>query len=295
MTDKQAEQLKAAEATLRNSIGALSGAIDLGDARQSDIEANLTAAKQTRQSVTTFADGLGAVAAAGAAKATSDALKNSIDALKAGTDLVNAASITGKIGSTLDEWKECRATIDRCDKLLVDVRKTGFGFVTAVVGASAFVFGGTDNATGNYDAKVSIFCMLVLLIVAIYVVDLTHQSWLKTAVGRAHTLEASLKFHLTQEISKNFAARWAVLLGYTLYLVLLLATGVIFWFSIPLKAEGLASSHREVIYAAFVAGWLAMSAGTVISDPNRMETTGLCAASSLAVAALGFVAFHLLA
>ena len=36
-----------------------------------------------------------------------------------------------------DEWKECRITIDRFDKLLVDLRKTGTGFITALIGASA--------------------------------------------------------------------------------------------------------------------------------------------------------------
>jgi hypothetical protein len=31
-----------------------------------------------------------------------------------------------------EEWKECRFSIDRFDRLLVDLRKTGFGFVTAL-------------------------------------------------------------------------------------------------------------------------------------------------------------------
>ena len=43
-------------------------------------------------------------------------------------------------GQPIEEWKECRSTIDRFDKILVDLRKTGFGFVTALVSAAAFLF-----------------------------------------------------------------------------------------------------------------------------------------------------------
>jgi hypothetical protein len=45
-----------------------------------------------------------------------------------------------------DEWKECRATIGRFDGLLVDLRKTGFGFVTAIVSGPTFLFAYTRQS-----------------------------------------------------------------------------------------------------------------------------------------------------
>src|SRR6516225_8736097 len=55
------------------------------------------------------------------------------EAYEAAARVLKAAvvAVTGQDSSVLDEWKECRLTIDRFDKILVDLRKVGFSFITA--------------------------------------------------------------------------------------------------------------------------------------------------------------------
>src|SRR5947209_11264699 len=73
------------------------------------------------------------------AKAAAEALTESYKAVEA------TYSGTPNADSK-DEWKECRATIDRFDKLLVDLRKTGFGIITGLVAAATYLF--KDAPTG---------------------------------------------------------------------------------------------------------------------------------------------------
>src|ERR1700738_3290788 len=141
------------------------------------------------------------------------ATEASAAALKSSSELIGAVGFTGTVGSPVDEWKECRATIDRCDKILVDLRKTGFGFVTAVVGVAAYVFSGNND----FPPKAALLGMLVVLIVALYLVDLAHQTWLSVAVKRAEEIERRLGFSLTRSISAGYAAAKAVSLGFALY------------------------------------------------------------------------------
>lgn len=150
-----------------------------------------------------------------------------------------AAAAPGEPGQALDEWKECRATVDRCDKLLVDLRKTGFGFVTAVVGASSFLFVADPSKGIPADqAKAALMCMLVLLIVVLYWIDLAHQTLLQAAVDRAGKLEDVLQFELTKEIGKRFVSVKPFALGLTIYMFLLAATSLIFYQSLPPSSSG---------------------------------------------------------
>jgi hypothetical protein len=187
-------------------------------------------------------------------------------ALKASSELISSVGFAGTIGSPVDEWKECRATIDRCDKILVDLRKTGFGFVTAVVGVAAYVFSG-NNA---FFPKAALLGMLVVLIVTLYLVDLAHQTWLGEAVKRAEELEKRLSFSLTGNISAGFAASKAVALGFILYFVLLLATSAIFWSSVWMEAS--TSGHHVTVGVEFAVGLLAMIGGLVWSNKKEADS-----------------------
>ncbi|MBR0717280.1 hypothetical protein [Bradyrhizobium liaoningense] len=178
--------------------------------------------------------------------------------------LLPAGTPVSSLGSPLDEWKECRNTIDRCDKLLVDIRKTGFGFITAVVGAATFVFSVTTHSANL--TKSWLLCMLVILIIVLYAIDLAHQTWLNQAVERAKTLERGpLQFQLTQNIAREFAASQSISLGVALYVLLLVSACIIFQVSIPLSEESPFSAARVNIYGALATGLFAIGGGTLIA------------------------------
>jgi len=134
-------------------------------------------------------------------------------------------------GDPKDEWKECRTSIDRFDKLIVDLRKTGFGFLTTVVGGAAILLGTVATPTPG-EFKFAAFVVVGLLIITLFALDCTHQIWLKAAVARARVLEASLSYEITSTITKKFHGVEAVLIGVVLYLILFGATSVLFWVSL---------------------------------------------------------------
>jgi hypothetical protein len=201
----------------------------------------------------------------GAAEADNQALRTKVDVLvTSANDNIKKATVAILValaGDKKDEWKECRATIDRFDKLLVDLRKTAFGLVTALVGAATFVF--AQAAPGGallsipLSVKIAVLAMLGLLIVSLYYIDRVHQAWLKVTVDRACVLETEhLGFELTNKIGQTFRGKDAYVLGIALYLILLFATCAIFWFAIPLQEEYVFGGHRNTIYLIFVVGAL---------------------------------------
>lgn len=234
---------------------ALASAISIVDQKKGDLSNRLAAATPALEAATVAFSQLSEATIRSSpdiqAKLTL-AIECSAAALKASSELISAVGFTGTVGSPVDEWKECRATIDRCDKILVDLRKTGFGFVTAVVGVAAYVFSNSNE----FAPKAALLCMLVVLIVTLYLVDLAHQTWLGVAVKRAEELERRLSFSITQNISSGFAASRAVGLGFTLYLVLLFATCAIFWSSV--WKEPAPSGHHVTVGAALFVGLVAM-------------------------------------
>jgi hypothetical protein len=157
-----------------------------------------------------------------------------------------------------DEWKECRASIDRFDRLLVDLRKTGFGFLTTVVGGAAILLG-TAAAPTPGEFKFVAFVVLGLLTITLFAVDCSHQIWLKAAVARATVLETALSYEITREITKKFHGVEAVIIGVILYLIVFAATSVLFWVSLegvsPFQlwtlVGGLAGSAVIILGAAF--------------------------------------------
>jgi hypothetical protein len=192
-------------------------------------------------------------AAAGDIASAETYLDTAKAALAHAVSTTSPAAVAAGLGELKDEWKECRATIDRFDKLLVDLRKTGFGVVTALVGASTFVFSSTAGT------KAAMMCMLVLLIVTLYLIDLTHQIWLAETVSHARELEARLHFRLTRRISGGFQGSDATILGFFLYVALLIVTFAIFWVAIP-ATEHITGGHRITMMSGLAVGLVAMVA-----------------------------------
>ena len=92
--------------------------------------------------------------------------------------LLAGQNTDGKAETLEVEWKECSTSIDRFDKILVDLRKTGISFVTTIIGGAAFLltYSGTAALQGTAQAvtqtslaeavpvvKVSIFFVIGLL------------------------------------------------------------------------------------------------------------------------------------
>jgi hypothetical protein len=164
-------------------------------------------------------------------------------------------------GDPKDEWKECRVSIDRFDKILVDLRKTGFGFITALVGASALLIATTASRPPP-ELQFFAFAIIGLLIITLYGIDRKHQVWLNTSVKRAMALELRLNYRITQDISDKFNKFEAFFIGIFLYLTLLVMTTGIFWAALEGSARyqpwilygGL--SALVVIIAVGVSSWL---------------------------------------
>ena len=123
----------------------------------------------------------------------------------------------------LDEWKECRTSIERFDKLIVDIRKYGFTLITGLLTAGAFWFvKPDDNQQADY-ARSGISFVLNVLILALFIIDRANEVFLRAAVKRAERIEKYLgSIGLTTAISdaaeKTGIVTWAVVL-YTLFLL----------------------------------------------------------------------------
>jgi hypothetical protein len=142
-----------------------------------------------------------------------------------------------------DEWKECRASIARFDKLLVNLRRTGFIIVTVLIGAAAYLFQKADAAGAlarSPDIKLTVTVSLLGLIAALYLIDSAHRKSLKAAADRAIELEELLGYRLTQEIKTVHSRVRAFFAGKLFYAVLFLAVADIFLISEGQSLSGLA-------------------------------------------------------
>jgi ketosteroid isomerase-like protein len=124
--------------------------------------------------------------------------------------------------NAVDEWKECRTSIDRFDKLIADVRKYGFTLITGLLTAGAFAFAKLDGAALTPALRVGASVVLMTLVFGLFTVDRYLEMFLRAAVTRARQLEQSLALSLTQMISAvaegSGTSTWATWL-YTLFML----------------------------------------------------------------------------
>lgn len=130
------------------------------------------------------------------------------------------------------EWSECRTVVARLDTILVDLRKTGFAFVTALLTASTFLsllgVPGASNATATpVEARGAAFIAIMVLIAALFAVDNYYDVLLSAAVERALDLETQMKppVRLTKYLSFNAANTFSTWVTLLLYLILLGTAG----------------------------------------------------------------------
>lgn len=122
----------------------------------------------------------------------------------------------------LDEWKECRTSIDRFDKLIADVRKYGFTLITGLLTAGAFAFVKLDSVSVPDAVRVGASVVLMVLVFGLFTVDRSLEVFLRAAVMRARQLEGALDLRLTGMISSVAegarTSTWATWL-YTLFML----------------------------------------------------------------------------
>ena len=130
------------------------------------------------------------------------------------------------------EWAECRAIIGRLDLLLVDLRKTGFAFITALLTASAFLslLGVPGSQTGSatpIQARGIAFMAIMVLIAALFAVDNYYEVLLNAAVERALDLESQSDppVRVTKYLSINASSTLSTWVLVGLYLILLATAG----------------------------------------------------------------------
>jgi hypothetical protein len=206
-------------------------------AKAKAIECAAVSAAHMAQKALTSAKSHDASAAAGRGGDAATALASARIEFKAALDALEMQP-----GDPLDEWKECRSSIGRFDSLLVDLRKTGFGFVVALVSAVALLLArlgpaGTSSASatppsiGDPHLIGAIYALVALLIFTLYAIDRVHGIWLAQSVERARELEGQLHFELTERISVRVSATKAAWIRGIVYLVLSLLVAGIFWFA----------------------------------------------------------------
>jgi len=216
---------------------------------RASIDAILEAAVNAGEGAVKQATAAGSAALAGHLEAAETQLKTARLSLSGATRSAARAKMGADVGDPKEEWKECRVSIDRFDKLLVDLRKTGFGFITAIVSGAAFLLGPTTPVstastppqaavTSGPLVKLATFGIIALLIVALFAIDRVHQIWLNTAVDRAKVLEGLLDYKLTQTLSNQLRRHDAVLIGIVVYIVLLAISGGIFVISLETLQAG---------------------------------------------------------
>jgi hypothetical protein len=180
------------------------------------------------------------------------ALERCSAAVALATRAVNAIQVAA-VDDHKDEWKECRATIGRFDTILVDLRKVGFSFVTAIVSGATFFFVQDPTKHVSESAKFATFSFILVLVLVLYVVDRIHQVWLQDAVTRAQTLENLFGYELTKSLSKSVSQTQAIGVGIVIYLVLIAITYVAF--SVSIEAPIIAfAGYQGLMWIEFIVG-----------------------------------------
>ena len=89
--------------------------------------------------------------------------------------------------TNFQEWKACRDSLGNLDKILVDLRKFGFGLITIVLSANGFLF--SEQDLGIF-AIIAIYIALLVLIFGLFRFDRVHEIFIRSTVLRAMRLEA---------------------------------------------------------------------------------------------------------
>ncbi len=165
-----------------------------------------------------------------------------------------------------EEWLECRVTVGRFGGYLADIRKYGFTLVTLLLTASALVTP-ANSAVDRPSAAI----VILLLLLALFMLDMYYWVMLKAAVGRAAELEGSPD-RITGVLSAQARASWSTEIVLAFYALFVLVT-----FLIPVVAlvtGGIAAAGGiAVMVVAVAVEALAMAAVYFLVERPRGATS----------------------
>jgi hypothetical protein len=151
---------------------------------------------------------------------------------KEGGEGMADVEVAGEVGTpkrthNLTEWKECRATVARFDKIIADLRKYGFILLAALLTAKTYLFLEAIKSPAELGARFGVSLVTMLLIYALFVVDRYHEVMMRAALNRSSALEKELGMSLTWSVSmaaKNSGIdRW----GLRLYMLFIAVSFVV--------------------------------------------------------------------
>jgi len=156
----------------------------------------------------------------------------------------------------ITEWQEARNIISGVDGRLATLRQYGLSFVTGLLAAQGLIDFSNSGSTSSVPlgVKFAILVASVLIIAALYDLDRRELAIQAGAVKRASTLEklAELNFGLTDSITCEYAKSDQFGLANILYVLFVVATGI-------LGVSVLNLSHYGLHFAPFYLSWMSMA------------------------------------
>ncbi len=171
------------------------------------------------------------------------------------------------LATPMDELTECRNTIGRMDTLLEDLRKYGFSLVTGLLTASSLV-----GASSGLAALPLAAIAIMVLVLALFGIDMYYQVVLSAAVGRAMDLEACThdpEIRVTSSVSRNATLTHATSTVFFLYAALLLVSmGMGLFGAERVAPRYLVGIVAGVALTLMLAYWLYVRAVTLLNKPK---------------------------
>jgi hypoxanthine phosphoribosyltransferase len=192
-----------------------------------------------------------------------------------------------------EEWKESRATIDRLDKISVDLRKYGFSIITLIISSSSIIF---DAARiQNPLPLIIVPFSIAILTLSLFLADNYYQVLLLSSILHARQLEnahmASLSqagkgqiyygLNLTNAVEDKVQKSRAHVYVFIVYLLFLLISFILGGFSMLVYEMNTHDSGITPYVLAFLGGYgivilfIVVISRSVITLTNEMRKTEL--------------------
>lgn len=174
-----------------------------------------------------------------------------------------------------EEWDACRASVDKFDQILVDLRKYGFSILTGLTTAGSFLgFSGPTKVI-----QIGVIIVTMALIMVLYWLDIYYQSLTYGASFRARFLEIfKLKRALSLSVSAFYGASRTGRIVHFLYIGFLIGLFILGLFAAniatnigraPLTIEDI--NNLVILLYAFIFTFDGIATIYVVSDLGRTE------------------------